>query len=44
MQFPIYKDVKIEAGFVKFYEKNNSYNNKVVNRLRLSSTSERLVK
>lgn len=31
MEFPVDKDVKIEPGLVRFYEKNNFYDNKIMN-------------
>ena len=31
MEFPVDKDVEIEPGIVRFYEKNNFYDNKIMN-------------
>lgn len=31
MEFPVDKDVEIEPGLVRFYEKNNFYDNKIMN-------------
>lgn len=31
MEFPVDKDVKTEPSLVRFYEKNNFYDNKIIN-------------